>query len=250
MTDLVGLLYRADWTRLSLAAEVSVRRDLDLDRAQTEAAVAPPGHEWEMATDQLGAETRRSTLLIQPGRRYRQQGEDRAGGCDGDRSWLAIREGDGWNVEADNGPEPPLPPMLRPSWLLTGYTLEAGEPVTVGEREALRLVATPRPGIRSRASAGTRPLDRVEMLVDAGLGILLRHEEILDGRTLSVTELTEVRLDPAPVDDDQFAPPGGWDSVPGSAPVRRGRDHSRRPSRLPAPGDAGRPGPGGDVLRR
>jgi hypothetical protein len=90
--------------------------------------------------------------------------------------------------------------------------------VTVGEREALRLVATPRPDIWSRASAGTRPLDRVEMLVDAGLGILLRHEEILDGRTLSVTELTEVRLDPAPVDDNQFAPPGGWDSVPGSVP--------------------------------
>ena len=218
MTDLVGLLYRADWTRLSLAAEVSVRRDLDLDRAQTEAAVAPPGHEWEMATDQLGTKTRRSTLLIEPGRRYREQGEDHAGGCDGDRSWLAIREGDGWNVEADDGPEPPLPPMLRPSWLLTGYTLEVSEPVTVGEREALRLVATPRPGIRSRASAGTRPLDRVEMLVDAGLGILLRHEEILDGRTLSVTELTEVRLDPAPVDDDQFVPPGGWDSVPGSVP--------------------------------
>ena len=34
MTDLVGLLYRADWTRLSLAAEVSTRRDLDLDRSQ------------------------------------------------------------------------------------------------------------------------------------------------------------------------------------------------------------------------
>jgi hypothetical protein len=48
---------------------VSVRRDLALDRAQTEAAVAPPGHEWEMATDQLGTETRRATLLIQPGRR-------------------------------------------------------------------------------------------------------------------------------------------------------------------------------------
>ena len=34
MTDLVGLLYRADWSRLSLAAEVSVRRDQDLDRAR------------------------------------------------------------------------------------------------------------------------------------------------------------------------------------------------------------------------
>src|SRR6266568_3165780 len=157
MTDLVSLLYRADWTRLSLAAEVSARRDLDLDRSRSGTGVAPPGRAWEMATDQLGAETRRSTLLIQPGRRYREQGEDHVGGCDGDRSWLAIRDRDGWNVEADDGPEPPLPPMLRPSWLLTGYTLEAGEPVTVGEREALRLVATPRPGIWSRASAGTRP---------------------------------------------------------------------------------------------
>src|SRR6476661_6778301 len=154
--DLVRLLYRADWTRLSLAAEVSVRCDLDLDRAQTDAAVVPPGHEWEMATDHLGMETRRSTLLIQPGRRYREQGEDRAGGCDGDRSWLAIREGDGWNVEADDGPEPPLPPMLRPSWLLTGYTLEAGEPVAAGAREALRVMVFPRPRLRSRDPAADR----------------------------------------------------------------------------------------------
>ena len=222
MTDLVGLLYRADWSRLSLTAEVSVRRDLDLDRAQTEAAVAPPGHEWEMATDQLGTETHRSTLLIQPGRRYREQGEDVASGCDGDRSWTATRKDGGWDVEADDGPEPPLPPMLRPSWLLTGYTLESGEAVTADGREALRVVAVPRPRLWSRRPAGTRPLDRVEMLVDLGLGILLRHEEILDGRTLSVTELTGVRLDPDPVDDDRFVPPGGWDSGRDSGPAAPG----------------------------
>ena len=222
MTDLVGLLYRADWSRLSLAAEVSVRRDLDLDRAQSEAAVAPPGHEWEMATDQLGAETHRSTLLIQPGRRYREQGEDFASGCDGDRSWTATRKEGGWDVEADDGPESPRPPMLRPSWLLTGYTLEAGEAVTADGREALRVVAVPRPRVWSRRPAGARPLDRVEMLVDLGLGILLRHEEILDGRTLSVTELTGVRLDPDPVDDDRFVPPGGWDSGRDSGPAAPG----------------------------
>ena len=75
------------------------------------------------------------------------------------------------------------------------------------------MVAFPRPHVWSRGPAGTRPLDRVEMLVDVELGILLRHEEILDGRTLSVTELTGVRLDPDPADDDRFAPPGGWDSA-------------------------------------
>src|SRR5436305_11158643 len=222
MTDLVSLLYRADWTRLSLAAEVGTRRDLDLDRSQTESGVAPPGGEWEMATDQLGVEARRSTLLIQPGGRYRVQGEDSADGCDGNRSWSAIRTDGDWDVEADDGSEPPLPPMLRPSWLLTGYTLEAGEPVAADGREALRVVAAPQPRVWSRRPAGTRPLDRVELLVDLGLGILLRHEEILDGRTLSVTELTGVRLDPGPVDDDRFVPPGGWDSGRDSGPAAPG----------------------------
>jgi hypothetical protein len=220
MTDLVGLLYHADWTRLSLAAEVSASRDLDLDRTRRGAGT-PPGEarlEWEMATYERGVESRRSTLLIQPGRRYREQAVRYVSGCDGNRSWSARRDGDGWKVEADDGPEPPLPPMLRPSWLLTGYTLEAGEPVTAGGREALRVVATPRPFTWSRAPAGARPLDRAEVLVDLGLGILLRHEEILDGRTLSVTELTEVRSDPGPVDDDQFTPPGGWDSGPDPGP--------------------------------
>ena len=243
MTDLVGLLYRADWSRLSLTAEVSVRRDLDLDlnRIRYEDEISPPGEaegvpppwqlfrdfsrrqraerEWEMATDQLGTETHRSTLLIQPGRRYREQGEDFASGYDGDRSWTAIRKDGGWDVEADDGPESPRPPMLRPSWLLTGYTLEAGDAVTADGREALRVVAVPWPRVWSRRPAGARPLDRVEMLVDLGLGILLRHEEILDGRTLSVTELTGVRLDPDPVDDDRFVPPGGWDSGRDSGPA-------------------------------
>jgi hypothetical protein len=244
MTDLVGLLYRADWSRLSLTAEVSVRRDLDLNRIRHDDEVPPPGEaegvpppwqlfrdfsgrlraerEWEMATDQLGTETHRSTLLIRPGRRYREQGEDVASGCDGDRSWTATRKDGGWDVEADDGPASPLPPMLRPSWLLTGCTLEAGEAVTVGGRDALRVVAVPRPQLWSRRPAGTRPLDRVEMLVDLGLGILLRHEEILDGRTLSVTELTGVRLDPGPVDDDRFVPPGGWDSGRDSGPAAPG----------------------------
>ena len=43
MTDLVGLLYRADWSRLSLAAEVSVRRDQDLNRTRHEGGTPPPG---------------------------------------------------------------------------------------------------------------------------------------------------------------------------------------------------------------
>jgi X-X-X-Leu-X-X-Gly heptad repeat protein len=60
--------------------------------------------------------------------------------------------------------------------------------------------------------------DRVEVLVDLALGILLRQEEILDGKTLSVTELTQIRIDLAPAGGEQFLPPGGWDSVHGDAP--------------------------------
>jgi hypothetical protein len=216
MRDLVSLLYDADWTRLRLAAEVTTSRDSDLDR--TDGRWPPPflgaarsGRVWEMATDQPGTRTDRSTLLIEPGRRYREQGGDYLSGCDGDRSWFAVRDGGGWTVEAAAGPEPPLPPMLRPSWLLTGFTLEPSGPVTAGGREALRVVATPRPDVWPGGSARPRP--RVEVIVDAGLGILLRHEEILDGRTLSVTELTGIRTDPDLADDEQFRPPGGWDSV-------------------------------------
>jgi len=79
-----------------------------------------------------------------------------------------MRTDGAWDVEADDGAEPPLPPLLLPSWLLAGFTLETGELVAADGREALRVVATPRPRSWSRASAGTRPLDRVEILVDLG----------------------------------------------------------------------------------
>jgi hypothetical protein len=245
MRDLVSLLHRADWTRLRLAAEATTSRDFDLDRTRygADGSAPPPwlgapgkpprsGHVWEMATDQLGTRTSRSTLLIEPGRRYREQGEDHLSGCDGDRKWFAVRAGDGWTVEASDGPEPPLPSLLRPSWLLTGFILEVSAPVTTGGREVLRAVATPRPDLWARASARPHPLDRVEVVIDAGLGILLRHEEILDGRTLSLTELTGIRTDPPAGDDEQFLPPGGWDSVHRDATRTAPRGPGREASKL------------------
>lgn len=290
--DLVSLLYRADWTQLSLAAGVSASRDRDLARSRfgddappgaPQAGEAPEfvgpagpapwgprglwgslgpwrpvwrrvsrswgpwgprvpwdeapdiadapeedgpprrrffggpgaGDEWEMATDQLGTEASRSTLLVMPGRRYRWHGEGLLSGCDGERSWVAVRDGGGWEVDAASDPGPPLEYMLRPSWLLTGYVLEYGGPVTTGGRDALLVVATPRPDLWPPAFLRLRPLDRVEVAVDAGLGILLRHEEILDGRTLSVTELSGADVNPS---EGDFLPPGGWDAVRGDEP--------------------------------
>ena len=265
MSDLVSPLYRADWTRLSLTAEVSVTRDRDLWRSQFDVGprargeeqfgpwsvpwfapwFGPPrgpededpgvpgvpwespgrrfggsrgsrqdGREWDLATEVLGTESSRFTLLIAPGRRYREQGEGYLNGCDGERSWHAVPDDGSWSVEVTGGPEPPpAARLLRPSWLLTGFTLEPGGPASVSGRDALRVVATPRPGSRGTLLA-RRPLDRVEVAVDAELGILLRCDEILDGRPLRVTELADVRLDLAPAGDDApFRPPGGWDSV-------------------------------------
>ncbi len=291
--DLVSLLYRADWTRLSLTAEVGVTRDRDLWRSRfddeppprawdghrfglwpmpspvprfgpwpvpwsgrgsgpwpmpwsgrgsgpwpgpsrrLEASGVPEewwespeserrcgrlraprrdGREWERATEVLGTELRRFTLLIARGRRYREQGEGHLSGCDGERAWCAERDDGAWYVETADRPEPPAARLLRPSWLLAGFTLEPGGPASVSGRDALRVVATPR--IRDRSVTGRRPLDRVEVAVDAELGILLRCEEIFDGRPVRVTELAFIRVGPAPVGSDApFRPPGGWDSV-------------------------------------
>ncbi len=178
------------------------------------------GDSWELATEVLGTESGRFTLLIAPGRRYREQGEGYLKGCDGERSWYAVVADGGWSVEAADGPEPPpAARLLRPSWLLTAFTLEPCGPVSVGGRDALRVVATLRPRIKYWPVVARRPLDRVEVTVDAKLGILLRCEEILDGRLLRVTELADVRVDPAqPGEDAPFWPPGGWDAVDDSTP--------------------------------
>ncbi len=215
--DLVTLLYRADWTRLSLAAEVSRTIDLDLSALQSEPDVprARSGNEWETATDLQGTETTRSTLLVAPGRRYRYQADGVIDGSDGDRSWHEVEDDGAWVAGLTGDPErsgPPLATLLRPAWLLTGFALEIGGPVTACGREALRVVATPRRGIRRDPMAPRQqPLDRVEVIVDAELGILLRHEEIFHGQPLSLTELVSVSFDPAQAGDDaQFQPPSGW----------------------------------------
>ena len=136
MSDLVSLLYRADWTQLSLTADVSVSRDRDLWRSRFDDEPPPrasgmpfgpwaapwfapwfgpsradpdapgesresaqerssggsreEGREWELATEVLGTESSRCTLLVAPGGRYREQGEDYLDGCDGERSWHAV----------------------------------------------------------------------------------------------------------------------------------------------------------------
>jgi hypothetical protein len=234
--DLVVLLYRADWTRLSLAAEVSHTIDHDLEALRSETRVPgagmrarprgphgpvagsgwrarPTGNEWETATDLQGTETSRSTLLVAPGGRCRHQGDGFVSGCDGDRTWTEF-EADGRLVEAIGGPKPPLWTLLRPSWLLTGFTLEILRSATACGRDGLQVVATPRRSIRESTAGWHHSVDRIEVIVDAELGILLRREEIFEGKPLSLTELVSVSFNPAEAADDaQFQPPSGWEAA-------------------------------------
>src|ERR1035441_10605187 len=124
---LVVLLYRADWTRLSLSAAVHRRHDQALRykfyniRDMSE---YPPGHEPSDAEPAI--EEARGRILLAPGGRYRDEGTDEDGPgltvCDGEpRGGIS----DGIATRRDpGGPPYPLGDLLTPSWLLTAFDLD------------------------------------------------------------------------------------------------------------------------------
>jgi hypothetical protein len=146
---LVGLLHRADWTRLSLSAEVSDG----------------------------------SSVLIAPGKRYRYQDEEYATRCDGGRPWELYGDDDDedGSVHWVSRPEPPLPRMLCPAWLLEDSVLRVSGRVRACRRDAFDVVMTERTGQRDGSVAEDDPAGPVRVLVDAELGILLRIAEPGDG---------------------------------------------------------------------
>ena len=237
MTDLqglIGLLYRADWTRLSLAVDVHSERDQDLSTSRMSAMRPPWAREglgrrfwpdsassplaWEEATSEEaeGYHSWDTRLLIAPGGRYRQEYRDepsgRVIGGDGERSWV-WRPQDPEPPEAsiDVKPKPPLDELFCPSELLEGFTLEVRGPVTACGRDAIAVVATPRVSFEPLPRPSTRSLcDQLEVIVDAELGILLRYEATFEGQRLNLTELTAVALDPPEAADlSRFEPPAG-----------------------------------------
>jgi outer membrane lipoprotein-sorting protein len=237
MADLqgvIGLLYRADWTRLSISAEVRLESDQDLQASRRRETTptwvrerldrhfredpdgGPPT--WAQAPDDelQGYHSAQLTLLIAPGGRYRQEyGDTPSGqvtGSDGEHSWI-------WD-QHDLAPSPflpmdlgktPLRHLLCPSELVSGFTLEVRGPVTACGRDAITVGATPRTGDGDLAHLHAGSLaDHLEVIVDAELGILLRYEETFEGQRLSLTELTAVVLDPPEAADrSRFAPPAG-----------------------------------------
>ena len=164
LPEVIGLLYRADWTRLSLSAEVRFEQDGDLARRREGAVRAeamrrsgfrPGPYGWPFAEqepedERSGYRRWRAALLIAPGRRYRLEygGEhgSQADGSDGERGWT-LRPPDPEPLpprDFEGGPGLPVPGLFRPAGLLAPFTLDVGGPVTVCGRDAIAVTARPR----------------------------------------------------------------------------------------------------------
>ena len=182
LPEVIGLLYRADWTRLSLSAEVRFEQDGDLARRRENAVRAEsmrrmgfrpgspgmPDVEQEPDAERDVYHRWHAALLIAPGRRYRLEYEGdhggRADGSDGEQAWT-LRPPDAAPLpprDFENGPGLPVPALFRPAGLLAGFTLDVGGPVTACGRDAIAVTARPRHGaVGSGTSLRPRACDRV-----------------------------------------------------------------------------------------
>ena len=220
LPEVIGLLYRADWTRLSLSAEMRSETDREpLPRLSREGR-SRWYRAWPVERQDNGRYVGGGALLVGPGGRWRlecsvpgrgAEGEA-AEGNDGERGWS-------WRPPEMGGPPslpvkvgvayPPPPELFCPSGLLGGFTLEVLGPVTVAGRDAIAVAAAPRRDVLGSRSA-ERPYDRIEVAVDAELGILLRRIETSGGELVTLTELTDVTMNPPEAADPaRFAPPPG-----------------------------------------
>jgi hypothetical protein len=217
VSDVVALLYRADWTTLSLSAEVHTTTDRRLWMKSIVAAMPPwlpvPADGPELPDP--GTTSQSLTLLIAPGRRYRAEGEDSADafGSDGEQDWerpARARFNVGGLAGTSGHLDAPWPGLFCPARLLTFFVLDVQGPVTACGRDGVRIVATPRPSLHDPTMRGHLRLDRIEAIVDAELGILLYRQDIFQGQVVSLTELISVTLDPPEAaDESRFRPPPG-----------------------------------------
>ena len=202
--ELVGLLYRADWTGLTLSGTVrGAAPVVDAGFMMGETWTVPAPFErvnrslleipWYLTPSDGEGTSRR--LVVAPGRRFRVESEDgeRAVGSDGERMWAWWQNGPPKGGAGIHGrPRPPFRLLLAPSWLLNGYSLAVTGTETVCGRAGVRVLATPRTVLEHgpwhwgepRGSIGVMPglgsrkwavyWDEVDAVVDAELGILLR----------------------------------------------------------------------------
>ncbi|MFC1400505.1 MULTISPECIES: hypothetical protein [Streptacidiphilus] len=104
---------------------------------------------------------------------------------------------------AEPGPLPPDSPeplreLLDPGWLLVGFELAVTGSAVVEDRSAVAVTATPRPVVAPAGPPAFSDLvDRIDVLVDAELGILLRRTDHAEGEPYRTDELTGLALSPS-----------------------------------------------------
>jgi hypothetical protein len=218
LPELIGLLYRADWTRLSLSAELRSETDREPLPRLTREGRSRWYRAWPAQRQDNGRYVGGGALLIGPGGRWRLECSVPGGGAEGEAaegndgehgwSWRPPEVGAPPSLPVKvGGAYPPVPELLYPSCLLGGLTLEVLGPVTVAGRDAIAVAATPRRDVLGSDSA-ERPYDRIEIAVDAELGILLRRIETSGGELVTLTELTDVMMNPPEAADPaRFAAP-------------------------------------------
>jgi hypothetical protein len=233
--ELVALLYRADWTRLSLSGTVRGVDEptfsmLSEGRRARRGEPSPPPPPFPPFSFGSGKEPGAAelTVLLAPGKRYREENPDgsQIRGCDGARIWLWVADPPtATEVRLSGIPQPPFPLLLAPCWLLGGYQLSIeGETTTCG-RTGVRVVAERRRNARERDGRTGRsspgwplipPLrwassvrcDHVACVVDTELGILLRCELVRGDRSPDVTEFVELTTHPNGAAKPFCPPPG------------------------------------------
>ncbi len=219
--ELVALLYRADWTRISLSATVSSRRDHEVDRQlrrlamdERNRALGPIPKLWRLPDDPYvgpgrpeGGEQR---ILLASGGRYRIEAEDGSlvAVSDGESQWV-ILGGVARRCPAD-GPHRTLRGLVTPQWLIACYDLDIAGLTSAGARPAYRVAATPRAVSVRSDIRHYHLLDRVDVLIDAELGIILRSEQVFRGQTLATAGIHDLAIDPPEAaDPGLFEPPPG-----------------------------------------
>jgi hypothetical protein len=246
--ELAGLLYRADWTRLALTGTVRgatwVPNTTVTHRWRTWETGPrthhfplpdPPVWMTESIAEPPGAQR---SLILAPGRRYRATSADSARviGCDGERAWQWFAElPTDTEVRFDHQPEVPAPELLAPVWLLLGYRLTVGEETTVAGRPGIAVTGVPRLGPSLGLTGSTlvpwglvpRP-ERVSVVIDAELGIVLRRESWSGSPEADADVIEFLSLEVGgSADPSVFTAPAG--SFFGDGP-RGGRSSERRPA--------------------
>jgi hypothetical protein len=276
---LVALLYRADWRQLCLSAEVSTRvngarvvRPAPGRKSQERADVADranPRETWRLATetgaedgtdvaddagaaDDTGAEGQPrwpeglSRVLIAPGGRCRIENAaprpDQLVVCDGEKWWRATPD-EAIGLRALSRPAD-YAELLYPSWLISRFGTELIGPAEAAGRPAYRIAATPRPIAATGTLDRGRRIDRVDVLVDMELGILLCNSpsSSTTGPPPALSCTTSRRPGPAtrPGSGSRSRPGYGWWKHQACSTTSTSPDQSRRPGPSARPAGPGR----------